>query len=297
MNLKQLEYFVAIAEEHQITAAARRLHISQPPLSYELSQLERELGVLLVTREARGVSLTDAGRVLYKRARSILSLTSAAASEVANVGRGLAGTLSIGMTSSSGAMSPGVALRGLAAGHPDVSYEVHEGNTYEVLEMLEQVVVELGFVRTPFPTTGLVCRYFAPEPLVCVMGPDDAVGGDGTCSVEDLAGVPLIIYRRFEALIRKAFETRSVPLGGVRRPDDARTTISWARAGMGVGIAPVSATRLLTMPDQVVKTLDCAELATRQAVIWRMGRALSPLAERLVARLEETYGDELVPEA
>ncbi|MDD6693206.1 MAG: LysR family transcriptional regulator, partial [Olsenella sp.] len=69
MNLKQLEYFVAIAEEHQITAAARRLHISQPPLSYELSQLERELGVLLVTREARGVSLTDAGRVLYKRAR------------------------------------------------------------------------------------------------------------------------------------------------------------------------------------------------------------------------------------
>ncbi|MEE8704805.1 MAG: LysR family transcriptional regulator [Olsenella sp.] len=297
MNLKQLEYFVAIAEEHQITAAARRLHISQPPLSYELSQLERELGVLLVTREARGVTLTDAGRVLYQRARSILSLTSAAAAEVANVGRGLAGTLSIGMTSSSGAMSPGEAMLGLAEGQPDVAYEVHEGNTYEVLEMLEQGVVELGFVRTPFPTTGLECHYCASEPLVCVMGPGRAVGGEDACTVEDLAGVPLIIYRRFEALIRKAFEDRSVPLRVVCLNDDARTTITWARTGMGVGITPISATRLVATPDQVVKVLDCEELATRQAVVWRKGRALSPLAERLVARLEEAYGESLAPEA
>ena len=79
MNLKQLEYFVAIAEEGQITAAARRLHISQPPLSYELAQLERELGTQLVRRGPRGVTLTEAGRLLYDRARRILAMATATA--------------------------------------------------------------------------------------------------------------------------------------------------------------------------------------------------------------------------
>lgn len=65
MNLRQLSYFVAIAEERQLTAAARRLHISQPPLSYELASLERELGVQLVERVPRGVTLTEAGELLY----------------------------------------------------------------------------------------------------------------------------------------------------------------------------------------------------------------------------------------
>ena len=72
MNLKQLEYFVAIAEERQITAAARRLNISQPPLSYELRQLESELGVTLVVRGPRQARLTEAGQLLYQRATKTL---------------------------------------------------------------------------------------------------------------------------------------------------------------------------------------------------------------------------------
>ena len=79
MNLKQLEYFVAIVEEGQVTAAARRLHISQPPLSYELAQLERELGCKLVHRGPRGVTPTDAGRLLYERAAHILAMATATA--------------------------------------------------------------------------------------------------------------------------------------------------------------------------------------------------------------------------
>ena len=290
MNFKQLEYFVAIAEEHQITAAARRLHISQPPLSYELSQLEQELGVMLVTREARGVTLTEAGRVLYERAKRIISLTKAAESEVASVGKGLAGKLSVGVTSSSGAMLPGRAMRELPDGHPGVSYEVHEGNTYEVLDMLEQGLVELGFVRTPFPTAGLMCLFAEDEPLVCVMGDKYDVGGEGSCSVEDLSDVPLVIYRRFEGLIRKAFEDRSVTPRVVCLNDDARTTITWARAGMGVGIVPRNVAGLMVTPGQRTKLLDCEDLTTRQAVVWRKGRALSPLAERLVSLLEGEYG-------
>ena len=106
MNLRQLEYFMAIAEEHQITAAARRLHITQPPLSYELSSLERELGVKLIERGPRSAELTEAGQLLYARAERILSLTSAATREVKSFGQGTSGTLSVGIISSAGGFRP-----------------------------------------------------------------------------------------------------------------------------------------------------------------------------------------------
>ena len=103
MDLKQLRYFVAIAEEGTISAAAKKLHISQPPLSHQLMQLETELGVQLITRGARRSSLTDAGRILYKRARQLISLADAAEREIVDFGNGLQGTLHLGTVSSSGA--------------------------------------------------------------------------------------------------------------------------------------------------------------------------------------------------
>ena len=75
MNLKQLEYFIAVAEEKQVTAAAKRLNIAQPPLSYQLKQLEKELGVQLLKRTAHGVQLTPAGSTLAEYAKQIVDLT------------------------------------------------------------------------------------------------------------------------------------------------------------------------------------------------------------------------------
>lgn len=75
MDIRQLTYFMVIAEEGQITAAARRLHMAQPPLSQQMKALEEELGVQLLQREPRSVTLTDAGEILYRRARQILTLT------------------------------------------------------------------------------------------------------------------------------------------------------------------------------------------------------------------------------
>ena len=136
VNLKQLEYFVAIAEEHQITAAARRLHISQPPLSYELAQLERELGTTLVRRGPRSATLTDAGKLLYERATRILALTQATKRDVEGVGKGMTGVLTLGVDASCAGSVPGTRLVELAS-TPNVSVELREGDTPQVLEMLE----------------------------------------------------------------------------------------------------------------------------------------------------------------
>lgn len=287
MNLKQLEYFVAIAEERQITAAARRLNISQPPLSYELRQLESELGVTLVVRGPRQARLTEAGQLLYQRATKILAMTAAARREVESVGSGMTGALSLGVCPDCAGLVPAARLRELRDRFPEVSVEVSEGSTSEVLELLEGGIVDVGVVRTPFKSEGLRCRFAAAEPLVAVMPQDFEAGSELACTPEDLLGVPLVLTRRQVGPVRDAFGEKGIEPQVACLVDDVRTAALWAREGMGVALVPRSLIRVTDTGEQFIKVLDCRELESRPAVVWRADRTLSPLAERAIALLGE----------
>ena len=100
MELRNLRYFVALAEELSFTKAAQRLHISQPPLSVQIAQLEEEIGVPLFTRTSRSVQLTPAGEVFLNDTRSILDRLSVACDRARSVGSGLAGRIDIGLSGS-----------------------------------------------------------------------------------------------------------------------------------------------------------------------------------------------------
>ncbi len=106
MNLKQLRYFLVVAEEKQITAAAKRLYIAQPPLSYQLKQLEKELGAQLFKRTAHGIELTDVGQIFQSYANEIISLAQNAENQVHKTISGELGTIAIGMASSSTGLIP-----------------------------------------------------------------------------------------------------------------------------------------------------------------------------------------------
>lgn len=278
MNLKQLEYFVAIAEEGQITAAARRLHISQPPLSYELAQLERELGTQLVRRGPRGVTLTEAGRLLHEHATRILAMATATAREVSSVGKGLTGTLCLAVCGSTAGLAPGARLAELAALAPDVSLELREGSVPEVLELVTSGIAEVGVVRTPFSTQGLRTRYAPAEPLVAVMPPALERGDELTVLLAQLEDVPIVCdARTASALGRAPFCVT----------EDARSVCSCAAAGLGVGLVPRSLLAVCDTGPCYIKTLVEKDLESRAAVVWKADRALSPLAERAVTLLGE----------
>lgn len=278
MNLKQLEYFVAIAEEGQITAAARRLHISQPPLSYELAQLERELDAQLVRRGPRGVTLTDAGRLLHERATRILAMATATAREVSSVGKGLTGTLCLAICDSAAGLAPGPRLAELVERAPDVALEVRGGSVPEVLELVAGGIAEVGIVRTPFSSQGLRCRYAPAEPLVAVIPPTLERGAELEVSLSELADVPLACDRRTAAQLAEPPFCLT---------DDSRATCACAAAGLGVGLVPRSLLAVCDTGDCYIKTVTEKDLETRAAVIWKADRALSPLAERAVALLGE----------
>ena len=282
MTLKQLKYFAAVAEERQITAAARKLHIAQPPLSYQIAALERELGVLLMKRGPRNVELTDAGELLYRRARQILDLAASAASEAESCGRGMRGVLSIGAISSSGGVVPNRAMLAFTRDYPEVRFEIREGNTFEILGLLEKGIVDIGIVRTPFPNERFHCRYSAPEPMAAVMPAEYVCGGEDGVTLRELARSPLIFYRRFEALLRETFAGEGLDPFVCCLNDDARTTYTWALKGFGVGIMPSSELSVLNPDGLVCRNILCDRLVTRVAVIWERGRYLSPLARRFV---------------
>lgn len=288
MNLKQLKYFIAIAEERQITAAAKKLHIAQPPLSYQLSLLEQELGVTLVKRGPRNVELTDAGQLLYKRAEQILDMTSSTAREVESYGKGMRGVLSIGAVSSSGGIVPNQRMLEFTRHYPEIQFEIHEGNTFAIIEMLEKGIVDLGIVRTPFQHEHFHCRYSALEPMTAIMARNRVCGSkEASVTLAELEKEPLIIYRRFEALIHEAFSEEGLSPFVCCLNDDARTTYIWAQKSFGVGIIPKSALLVLNPGELVCKDILCDKLQTQVAVIWEKGRYLSPLAQRFVELFEE----------
>lgn len=288
MNTRQMEYFVAIAEERQVTAAAARLHMSQPPLSRELARMERELGVRLVVRGPRNVELTEAGKLLYRRCREVLELCGAMEREVESFGSGGSGVVSLGLVSSSGGSVPADAMRTFVDDYPNVRFDVHEGNTFEVIDMLNRGIVELGFVRTPFEKGSLSCRYGKPVPMAAVMPKRFCVGERADAvSLAELSGVPVVMYRRYEALLADAFARAGAELCVACLNDDSRTTCNWARRGFGVGVVPSEMCETVNMDGLVAKRIDEKRLVTRLALVRERDRRLSPAGERFLACFDD----------
>ena len=150
MDLKQLQYFIAVVEEENISAAARKLHMSQPPLSHQIKLLEQELGVRLLERGPRKVILTDEGKLLYKRAHHMLELADTTIRELEECRKGHAGTLHIGTVSTSGAVMTDDRVLAFHRAYPHIRFEIHEGNTIELIDWIEAGIIELAVIRTPF---------------------------------------------------------------------------------------------------------------------------------------------------
>ncbi|MBS6952026.1 MAG: LysR family transcriptional regulator [Enterocloster asparagiformis] len=242
MNLKQMEYFTAIVSEGSISGAARVLHISQPPLSAQMRLLEEELGVTLFDRGSRSIQLTEAGRLFYDRAASILDMTRAARKDLEQLGEGLLGTLRLGMISSVETQEIITSIASFRERYPKVSFRIYEGNTYQLLDKLSTGQIDAALVRTPFPEEAYDCRYLEEEPMMAV-GRADFFSLDCGAQIplKELAALPLIIYRRWESVLGRLFPNPQPEYLCVN--DDARTSLIWAASGAGVAVVPASIVR------------------------------------------------------
>lgn len=288
MDIKQLKYFLTIAEEGQITAAAKKLNMAQPPLSFQLKALEDELGVKLVERGSRKIKLTDAGRILYNRADQILKLTGSTVRELKDFAEGVEGTLSIATVSSSGSILLTERLKKFHDKYPNVNFEISEGNSYKILELLTSGLIEIGIVRTPLNLENFESIYLPEEPMVAVMTRDlEWESNKEIILLKELINKPLIMYRRFEKLILECCKKSGFEPKIFCKNDDARTTLLWAEAGLGIAIVPKSAVQLIGSTNLIYKEIDEQALRTQIAAIWVKNRYISSSAKHFLEVFEE----------
>lgn len=287
MDIRQLKYFVAIAEEEQITRAAKKLHLAQPHLSRQLKLLEEELGVSLVERGNKKISLTEAGKLLKKKAEQIIELTDSTVNEIYDFNKGLFGTIKIGTVSSSGTSILNNKMMDFHLKYPEVNFEIWEGNTFKILDLLNTGIIEIGIVRTPFDLTNYNSIGLPVEPMIAVMSSDLAWESKPIIGLNQLNNKPLIIYRRFEELILQLCRQENFEPRFICKNDDARTTLLWAETGLGIGIVPRSAIDLVKSQNLSYKEISNPLLHTQILGIWLKNRDLSPAAYNFLRFFEK----------
>lgn len=199
MDLRRLRYFVAVAEELHFGRAARRLNLSQPPLSQQIQLLEGELGVSLFSREGRQVTLTAAGLALLPQARATLAQAQAAAAAAQRAGRGESGQLAIGFT---GSVPLNPAMMALLSDYreryPQLRLQLREDSTHAQLERLRRGVLDVGIFRDPLPELlgELESEVLRDEALLAVLPVAHPLAACRQLSLAQLAGQPLVFYGR-----------------------------------------------------------------------------------------------------
>ena len=268
MELKQLEYFRAIVDAGTINGAARELHMTQPPLSYQMKRLEEELQVSLFLRKTKKITLTEAGKTLYEQSGNLLMLTDLAKQEVIKSSQ--ATTLHIGMTSSTVSMMSEYLLC-FAQKYPKVHFDIHEGSTFLLKDQLEKRIIDLTTLRTPIVLNGCETRSLAKESLLAMALPENPLfKGRTSLRLEELSEQRLILSRRYRKYMISAFEQAGLVRDIYLSCEDARTAMIMAEKGLGIAILPSSMRTLSSCLKAC--SISNADLSTEILLAWRKGR-------------------------
>ena len=277
MEIRQLEYFRAIVDSGTISGAARELHMTQPPLSYQMKMLEEELQVQLFLRGMKKITLTEAGKTLYEQAGKILMLSDVTKREVLKSSQ--AATIHIGMTPSTVSMMSHYLLQ-FSKKYPQVHFDVHEGSTFALRERLENRIIDITTLRTPITLKGCETKVLERERLVAMADPEyPALKGRKEISLRELSGQPLILSHRFQKYIVERFEKAGLTCDIYFACEDARTAITVAEKGMGIAILPVSMTEV---SDKLIQCeIGDGDFTTEILLAWRKGRLPTEIREFL----------------
>ena len=275
MELRQLRYFVAVAEELHFRRAAARLHMSQPPLSQQIQQLEAEMGCTLLTRTRRRVELTPAGAAFLRDARALLSELDGAVETARRIDAGQTGRIRINFVGSALVSTVPELVQRFRASHPRVEVELHERSTVEQLRAIKAGSVDVGLIRAPLEADAdLVVETIARERTVAALAAKHPLAAMRRVPLRRLAAEPLVLFPRDQApgfhdlLISSLADSGTTPQV-VQYAPEMLTIIGLVAAGIGSSLVPASVERLAL--DGVVYRPVTGAPATELAAVRRAG--------------------------
>jgi DNA-binding transcriptional LysR family regulator len=272
MELRHLRYFVAVAEELHFSRAAQRLLISQPPLSQQIKDLEREVGTMLLMRTRRRVELTEAGRAFLKDAKDILSRVEVATKSAQRAAQGHEGRLVVGYMAFAAIELLPRALQAFGRQFPHVEVVPERMVSIEQARALREKRIDIGLVCTPFPKTGLEIEVVLREPLVVVLPRNHKFARLQRIPLRSLAGEILIFTCRVSDAAYLAQITKICRFVGVemivREAHDEDAILPMVAAGLGICLVPTSA-RTLRHDGVLFRELADCQGQIELAVAWR----------------------------
>lgn len=247
MELRHIRYFMAVAEERNVTRAAEKLGIGQPPLSQQIHALEDELGVRLFRRTGHGVVLTEAGEAFMVDAKRVLENARQAVQNAQSAGRGETGQLNIGFTGSA-AFNPVVAnlIRKFRQSYPAVSLTLAEGNTAQLLSYLDDGRLDVAFVRLGNQSpAGVAFHHIAVEPMKLVLPTTHPLAKKRKIPLIALAQDPFVLLPReasptlHDVIVGACQDAGFVPVMGQQAPQ-LSSVVNLVAAEFGVSLVPAS---------------------------------------------------------
>jgi DNA-binding transcriptional LysR family regulator len=294
MELRQLEYFVAVAEEASFTKAAARVHVAQPGVSAQIRRLERELGQELLDRSGRDVRLTAAGAAVLPYARAALHAASGIRLAVDELAGLVRGQVAVGTAASHTPVDLPAVLAGFRQDHPAVEITLSEAGSELLVEGLRGGTLDLALIEPGTePPRGIDTQIVVDEELVVAVGPGDPLAGNTSLTLQAIGRRPLITLPRGTGLrsrVEAAYAAAGLRPRVAFEVSGPGMVARLAGQGLGVAIVPDSAARAFA---GTVHSIPLAEppLRTRLALAWRAAGPSGPAARAFIAHARKTLPD------
>ena len=246
MTIRQLQYFLRIAELKSFSKAAVYLRVAQPALGLQVRKLEDELGVKLLNRHSRGVTPTEAGLLLRDHAIVILRQLERAKLSVTDLTGPPRGKIAVGVTPTLNLVLATQLVERCRRDYPDVALSIVDGMSEDLMAWLENDRLDLAYSYNPSAVQGLVCEPLLTEDLCLIGPPGDAGKAPKTARLAELAGLPLILTSAssgLRSLVEEAASAKNIELSLVLEIDSVIATKEVVAKNIGYAILPLGAVR------------------------------------------------------
>ncbi|WP_276355870.1 LysR family transcriptional regulator [Cohnella caldifontis] len=291
MDIRQLRYFLAVAEEGQVTGAAKRLNMEQPPLSRQMKLLEQEMNVTLFDRSGKRLTLTHAGELLRQRAELLLQQFQETVKEVQELDEGIRGVLSVGSVVSCVSLLP-PRIERFRGKYPEVTFKIREGDHFLLGEQLEKRNIELVIARLPFEAAGVPEHYdvlpLPPDPYVAILpGSWRPPSPEPGLDLRELAKYPFITLKSdqttgMHAAVVKEFHRFGLTPRILCECSSVSIIIALVTAGIGATILPKSVTASFPLASIAAYELTDSDFRSEVGIVWLKDRFLSKRARRFI---------------
>lgn len=285
MEIDNYRNFLAIVEAGSMTAASEYIHIAQPALSKQVKSLENYFGTKLIitTRGSKHLILTDAGRILYHKAKYICSLEDMAKNEIGDVSDGSKGTLRFTVANSRAAVFIKECLEPFHRLFPLINYEIHEGGITEQSQQLLSGIAELGILSVPpIHQNNFDVLFRRKEKIVCVTAENSMfLKGITIPTLPELAECPLCLSTGCHLMMSKIFAEKSIRPQILSICTTRTTALRWAEDDCGVSIVPMEPKEKL--PEGLIaKAITGVDTDLYKTVVRVKGRPLSVVAKKFL---------------